>query len=501
MKTNLFILISIFIPFFAFSQGIRNNAAKIVITNGGYIYVDNQGGYLNEGAGEIDNEGTIKLTGDWTNNGSTSVFTNINSTGDVQFIGTSALQEIGGSAGTTFENLTVNNSAGGVYITQDIKVGYNLTLNQGDFDLRDNDVELLSSGQVVNEDATHRLKSTDGSNDGQGSGEIYTYRTNPSGNVANLGLTLVDQISGTNLKIARGHHVQNGTGSYSGNQSVFRYYKIENPGASNYVGKNLRWETIYNPELNGHNANELIMYQWTQESWNGTPGPQFWSPLPDNNSGSSVPITQSLRSSILDYVFVTLGSESMPLPVELTDYKTECQQNGSIRLIWHTASEISNDYFTVLRSYDAVHFEPITTISGAGQSNQLLEYEYVDFPDHTPAYYKLTQTDYNGKTTKLGLQSATCFGEYNETANFDFNILGNDNQNISIELNGKVQTTYLLKVFDATGKIILQKQIYQNQPIERKTINIGNNPSAMYIVSLTDVETGQNKTKKIVVAK
>jgi hypothetical protein len=204
MKRLFSIIILTAISAITFSQGIVNNGAKIVIANSAYVYVDN-GGYENQNAGEINNEGTIKLTWNWTNNGSTNVFTNINSTGDVQFIG-SSLQEIGGSALTDFENLTVNGA--GVFISQDQKVEYNLTLNAGDFDLRNNDVELSQNGQVVNEDATHRLKSTDGSNDGQGSGEIYTYRDNPSGNIANLGLNIVDQINVTGLRIARGHHVQ-----------------------------------------------------------------------------------------------------------------------------------------------------------------------------------------------------------------------------------------------------------------------------------------------------
>jgi hypothetical protein len=475
------------------SQGIINDGAKIVATSNSYIYVNN-GGYTNQNAGEINNDGTIKLTGSWLNNGSNNVFTNINNIGVVEFIG-SSLQEIGGSHLTHFENLTVNNSGGGVYISQDQKVEYNLTLNAGDFDLRNNNVELSTSGQVVNEADSRRLKSTDGTSDGQGSGEIYTYRDNPTGNVANLGLTLVDQISGTNLRIARGHHVQGGTGSFSGNNSVFRYYKIEAPGASNYIGKNLKWETIWTDELNGHNSNELIMYQWTKEN---SSGPEFWSPLPDNNSGSSVPIQQSLRSSVLDYIFVTLGSQTHPLPVELTDFTAECN-NINIKLTWHTASEIASDYFTLYRSYDATDYTLIANIPAAGYSNQLLEYTYIDKPSHTPVYYKLTQTDYNGKTEELGIRSITCNRLNSENGNFD--IIGSDNSNVRLELKENANTKYNIKIFDETGKIIFSKNITQSSDNEYKTINIGSLPSAIYLVSLTNLSNGKVKTKKIVIEK
>ncbi len=496
-KKFLILTIGILItPNLLLSQGVINNGAKIVLTSGSTIYIDNGGGYENQGSGEINNEGTIKLTGDWANNGSTNVFSNINSTGDVQFIG-SSLQEIGGSALTDFENLTVNNSGGGVYITQDQKVEYNLTLNAGDFDLRNNDVELSVNGQVVNETENHRLKSTDGSSDGQGSGEIYTYRDNPSGNIANLGLNIIDQINVSNLRIARGHHVQSGTGSFSGNASVFRYYKIESPGASNYIGKNLRWETIWTPELNGHNSNELIMYQWTQEISNGNTGPEFWSPLPDNNSGSSVPITQPLRSSVLDYVFVTLGSETTPLPVELTDFDPYCNQNN-IRILWHTASENAADYYSLYRSYDAVNYTFVANIPAAGYSNQELEYEYYDTPSHTPVYYKLTQTDYDGKTTELSVKSISC-DHYSQTS-FDFEILGNNNSSLSVKLKGEVGSQYALKIFDETGRLIFAKELYQTGPQERQIINVSLT-SSVYLVSLTNLANGKVKTKKIIIAK
>ena len=73
--------------------------------------------------------------------------------------------------------------------------------------------------------------------------------------------------------------------------------------------------------------------------------------------------------------------------------------NGTIRIAWQTASEQNNDFFTLYRSYDGIVFTAIATISGAGNSNSLLNYMY---DDNTIAqgvvYYKLAQTDYDGTT-------------------------------------------------------------------------------------------------------
>ena len=67
---------------------------------------------------------TINVTGDWTNNGT---FTANGNT--VNFNGTSA-QTIGG-AGTTFNNLTVNNPPAGVSMTSNVSVNGTLTLTGG----------------------------------------------------------------------------------------------------------------------------------------------------------------------------------------------------------------------------------------------------------------------------------------------------------------------------------------------------------------------------------
>ena len=492
MKKYFIITLCLIFTTHAFSQGLINNGANIVITNSTYLYIDN-GGYVNNPNGEIENDGTIKLTGDWINNNGSGVFTITNSTGEVEFIGNS-LQEIGGS--TVFENLTVNNTGGGVYISDNNRITYNLTLNAGDFDLRDYDIYLSPTyGQVLNEAGSRRIKSTDGVNDGQGTGEIYTYKDNPSGNVANLGLTIVDQIPGSNLRIVRGHRVQQGTGSFTSNSSVFRYYRIETPGSSAYPTKRVRWETIWTDELNGHNSNELIMYQWTQENSTGN---QFWSPLPDNNSGQSVPIERSLRGgTIIDYVFITLGSETNPLPVELIDFTPYCNES-SIKLIWHTSSENAADYFSLYRSYDAINFTFVASIPAAGYSNQELKYEYEDKPSHTPVYYKLTQTDYDGKTRELDIKSISC-SNYSSEA-FDFEILGNNNSTLSIKLKGKLGNEYELKIYDDLGRILYTKELIQNEAQERKMLNI-NLISAVYLVSLTNKSSGEVKTKKIIIAK
>ena len=87
----------------------------------------------------------------------------------------------------------------------------------------------------------------------------------------------------------------------------------------------------------------------------------------------------------------------------------------TIVLSWTTASEKNNDHFKVLRSIDGKSFQHIGTIKGAGTSNQVSTYQFLDkTPFAGTNYYKLAQVDVDGKNSDskvvqatLGLSDAT----------------------------------------------------------------------------------------------
>jgi hypothetical protein len=87
------------------------------------------------------------------------------------------------------------------------------------------------------------------------------------------------------------------------------------------------------------------------------------------------------------------------LPIQLLSF-TASGENGSIHLLWSTASEIDNNYFSIERSQDAISFEEILRMTGAGNSNTTLYYSAIDYdPYNGTAYYRLKQTDFDGKYT------------------------------------------------------------------------------------------------------
>jgi hypothetical protein len=85
------------------------------------------------------------------------------------------------------------------------------------------------------------------------------------------------------------------------------------------------------------------------------------------------------------------------LPINLISFSGEAS-GSAVNLSWTTANEINNDYFTVERSDDGNNFIPVMTVKGAGNSTSELYYQAKDTkPQGGTNYYRLKQTDYDGK--------------------------------------------------------------------------------------------------------
>jgi len=136
-----------------------------------------------------------------------------------------------------------------------------------------------------------------------------------------------------------------------------------------------------------------------------------------------------------------------PLPIELLSFSLT-NSVESVMIDWATASEINNRYFTIQKSFDGTHFFDIVTLPGAGNSNEIIYYQYLDKnPTDGLSYYRLRQTDFDGtsktfkalpirfskelRTIKIypnpTQKQFTLDGEKNELENITiYNLLGQD---------------------------------------------------------------------------
>lgn len=107
--------------------------------------------------------------------------------------------------------------------------------------------------------------------------------------------------------------------------------------------------------------------------------------------------------------YFTFCRECQLLPVELLSFNLNCIDDEPV-LSWSTATETNNSHFVLSRSENMQSYEPVVVINGAGNSNMLTEYEYVDTeaPAEKNCYYKLAQYDFDGTETNIGVLFSDC---------------------------------------------------------------------------------------------
>lgn len=136
------------------------------------------------------------------------------------------------------------------------------------------------------------------------------------------------------------------------------------------------------------------------------------------------------------------------LPVELTTFHV-ATENNAVACMWETETEINSDYFTVERSTDGIHFEPLAVMKGAGNSmhpNQYKIYDYDPFTDIV-SYYRLSQTDFNGMTRLFDIRSIK------PAKTNELKIVPNPS-NGTIRITGESKTLRAAKLFDVSGRAI-----------------------------------------------
>ncbi len=145
-----------------------------------------------------------------------------------------------------------------------------------------------------------------------------------------------------------------------------------------------------------------------------------------------------------------------PLPIELLYFDAQLS-NGQVKLNWATASETNNNFYTIERSHDGHNFEPIQSMAGAGNSQHTLSYETLDEnPLPGMSYYRLRQTDFDGKT------SLSNIAPVKNISNKDiFMIVPNpsDGSHFTMVANSGREAGIDLTIKDLTGRLIYSQHI------------------------------------------
>ncbi|MGV3631076.1 MAG: T9SS type A sorting domain-containing protein [Bacteroidota bacterium] len=182
--------------------------------------------------------------------------------------------------------------------------------------------------------------------------------------------------------------------------------------------------------------------------------------------------TQVARTGMTNFSFLAVDQALTTLPIELLSFTG--QNEGLHNLLkWTTNAERDNDFFTLERSQNGFDFAFLAEVDGAGNSNSILDYHSYDFnPYPGVTYYRLKQTDFNGEFTYSNIVALT-----NELDKITVSEAypNPTNGDVSMDFYSPVNGNIEIKLFDKTGRLILE---------ESKTINSGNNPVNLGIESL-----------------
>ncbi len=160
------------------------------------------------------------------------------------------------------------------------------------------------------------------------------------------------------------------------------------------------------------------------------------------------------------------------MPVDLLLFNVKTTDNQTVTIDWETASEYNNSYFTIEKSTDAIMFKPIDKIISQGNSTTKQTYQTRDLmPAIGINYYRLQQTDKNGKVTysqtvKVKINTKTIWS-------LSPNPLP-QGRPLNIKMPANAQQVSLL-LYDLSGKLV------RNLPINGQgLIYINNLPSGVY---------------------
>jgi hypothetical protein len=158
------------------------------------------------------------------------------------------------------------------------------------------------------------------------------------------------------------------------------------------------------------------------------------------NLSATVPV-DILGSTRATTPWMGAYEDIIALPIVLTSFEGVKAVDENI-LTWSTITEINNDYFTIEKTEDGETFEIVGILSGSGSSSILNQYKIVDYNVQKRInYYRLKQTDFDGKYTYTDLISIdNSDRKENKTVRFKTNLLG---QEISSDYRGIVIITYV----------------------------------------------------------
>lgn len=208
----------------------------------------------------------------------------------------------------------------------------------------------------------------------------------------------------------------------------------------------------------------------------------------------------SLLKSLSSFSEFGIGSsdEGTGLPIELSYFAAELVGDNSVLLSWETYTEINNDFFTIEHSSDGKSFTEVGTVKGAGNSVDILSYEFThEGVSKGENYYRLKQTDFDGQFEYFDIKSVYVDSELEVDDLYVERVGPNPFQNdITVNFFSNDVRRITIRMYDLSGAVVFE-QPKTAQPGSNKLVlnSLPNLSQGNYIIELSDDNTFRETVK------
>ncbi len=433
----------------------------------------------------LGNISQINVSGDWNNSGTFN-----SGTGSVAFVGSS--KQFIYTGGDSFNDVIFNNSNA---TNSDVEIASPMTVNglstftNGIVDFSGSGSLLLPSSATTNGGSNNSFVNGPVTRAGNGAftipvGDVIS-RDIGAGSIeyAVWGPIGINPVANTTTTV---EYFFTNSGlpdwwEHSGNLDATihhvtdREYWLVN-STVNFANVTLHWKN--NNHANGavcvhslctgdnvYTASDMTVAYWSSTIWRDAGGSAVGSH--DNGSiTSGLQIPFGAKSNRI----ITFASKNNinPLPVELTSFDAECYDGAAI-VEWQTVSETNNDYFILEKSNGKEVFYEVARLQGAGNSNEIVNYEFLDkslFDGDN--YYRLKQIDFDGKETKFEVISINCDNQMSQEPVMHAypSPFTND---LNVVIDNLQEGEFVLEILDDLGRVVYSENCISNG-IQYKTV-------------------------------
>ncbi len=242
-------------------------------------------------------------------------------------------------------------------------------------------------------------------------------------------------------------------------------------------------------ELNGIQEQNLTLFRTT----NGNAGP--FVPIGGVVDTDANTIT---RTNLTAINTITAGDRTAPLPVTLVAFNAVRVGNNA-QLTWTTATETNNKGFAVQVSTDGAVFRTLAFVDSQNPNGTSLRtYNYTDTEagKNGTRYYRLQQTDLDGKTAYSPTRTVSFSGAATATT-LTLTAAPNPFTNeFSLSLDGNMGVTpTLITLTDMAGRTVRQQRV----PADGGSLSLGDLSSlgnGLYLVRVS-LSDGSTKTVRV----